>query len=190
MTNNFIFEKTDLDGLMIMHPFVSADSRGLFIKDYSQELFLSNKVYFPIQEVFYTKSKKGVIRALHFQENVAQAKLVRCIMGEVYDVVVDLRPSSPTFAEWRAFILSESNKIQLLIPEGFAHGYLVIEDAIVSYKCNEKFYPEFDSGIIWNDRDLNIDWPLHLVDKLIISERDRGLKTFREYKHILIDRKF
>jgi dTDP-4-dehydrorhamnose 3,5-epimerase len=182
MSSKLIIETTDIADLMIIHPFVTEDLRGSFIKDFSQEVFNENGFDFNIQEVFYTKSIKGVIRALHFQEKIEQAKLIRCIKGEIFDVVVDLRFGSLTFGKWRSFNLSEYNHVQVLVPKGFAHGYFVIEDAVVSYKCDEKFYPEFDSGIIWNDKEINIDWPLHLIDKIIISDRDRNLITFSEFK--------
>ncbi len=176
---NFVFNKLPLEGAYIIEPFFSEDERGGFIKDYSKELFEKNGIIHNLSEVFYTISKKGVIRAIHFQTNVEQPKLVRCLMGVVYDVIVDLRRESPTFKKWLGFYLSGENRKELLVPAGFGHGYLVIEDAIVSYKCSEKFYPQFDSGIIWNDETLNILWPLEQVDsKIILSEKDANLPTF------------
>jgi dTDP-4-dehydrorhamnose 3,5-epimerase len=182
MINYIVFESLDIEGLYKIHPFRVYDERGTFTKDFSTESMIQNKFDFNIVEVFYTNSYKGVIRALHFQSIKEQAKLIRCISGKIFDVVVDLRTDSPTFGQWRSFILSEENSLQLLIPKGFAHGYLVLENAIVSYKCDEKFYAEYDSGIKWNDKDLKIDWPLDLVEEnIIISERDQNLKSFREY---------
>ena len=110
--------------------------------------------------------------------------MVRCVVGKIYDVIVDLRSESPTFGEWQGFYLSEENKEQVLIPGGCGHGYLVLDDSIVSYKCAEKFYGEFDDGIIWNDTSINIQWPLDELDdsSLILSEKDRKLQTFELFK--------
>ena len=113
-----------------------------------------------------------------------QAKLVRCVSGKIYDVIVDLREDSPTFGEWRGFFLSEENKEQLFIPEHFGHGYLVIEPSIVSYKCGEKYYGEYDDGIMWNDSALGIEWPLELVsNEIILSDKDKELQSFEEFKN-------
>ncbi len=134
--------------------------------------------------MFYTVSYKGVIRALHFQEVKQQAKLVRSIKGKIFDVIVDLRKNSPTYKEWRGFYLSDENNIELLVPEHFAHGYLVLEDSIVSYKCAEKFYGEYDSGIMWNDETLNINWPLDEIggiENIILSEKDQNLQSFKNF---------
>ena len=124
------------------------------------------------------------MRALHFQREKQQPKLVRCVSGKVYDVVCDLRKDSPTFKKWLAFELSEENKKELLVPAGCGHGYLVLEDSIVSYKCAEKFYGEYDDGILWNDQDLAIEWPVDLVDELILSEKDKNLQTFRQFEEM------
>ena len=137
-----------------------------------------------LKEVFYTLSKKGVIRASHFQLVNQQPKLVRCVSGHVYDVIVDLRPDSLTYGQWRGFHLTAVNMDSLLVPAFFGHGYLVIEDSIVSYKAAEVFYGEGDSGIMYNDPDLNIEWPFELIDgkeNLIISEKDLKLMSFKEY---------
>lgn len=182
MLQQFSFKKTTLDNLILINPFVAFDNRGYLIKDYSRKIFKENKIQYDLKEVFYTNSKKGVIRAIHFQREKQQAKLVRCVYGEIYDVVVDLRKDSPTFGKYEGFYLSEENKKQLFIPEGFGHGYLVLKDSIVSYKCNENFYGEYDDGIIYNDKDLNINWPIHLVDEVIISTKDKELQSFDTFK--------
>jgi dTDP-4-dehydrorhamnose 3,5-epimerase len=181
--SNFSFEALPLSGAYLIKPFYSADNRGGFIKDYSQEAFSKNGIEYELKEVFYTLSKKGVIRAIHFQRVKQQPKLVRCIYGHVYDVIVDLRKDSPTFKKWLGFDLSKENMNELLVPSGFGHGYLVLEDSIVSYKCSEKFYPEFDSGIMWNDKTLAVKWPLDLLDgsPVIVSEKDTKLMTFDEF---------
>jgi dTDP-4-dehydrorhamnose 3,5-epimerase len=182
MVQKFSFAKTDFSGVYLIKPFISCDERGYFIKDYSKETFEVNNIDYDLKEVFYTHSYKGVVRAIHFQRYHEQPKLVRVIKGHVFDVVVDLRPDSATFGKWIGFHLSDDNKNAILIPAHFGHGYLVLEDSIVSYKCSEKFYSEYDDGIIWNDNEINIKWPLELVDNVILSEKDKNLQTFIEFK--------
>ncbi|CQR70529.1 dTDP-4-dehydrorhamnose 3,5-epimerase [Sporomusa ovata DSM 2662] len=185
MIQKFEFEKLDLDGAYQITTFKSTDVRGAFIKDYSQPLFEANEIHHDLKEVFYTVSKKGVIRALHFQRVHEQAKLVRCVSGKIYDVIVDLRPESKTFMQWRGFYLTGENCRELLVPELFAHGYLVLEDSIVSYKCAENFYGEYDDGIMWNDPDIDVKWPLDEVggmDNVIFADKDKNLQSFAEYK--------
>lgn len=125
---------------------------------------------------------KGVIRAIHFQREKTQPKLVRCLSGRIFDVVVDLRRDSKTFGKWQGFYLSGENNEELLIPGQCGHGYLVLEPSIVLYKCSEKFYGEFDDGIIWNESELNIQWPIEGIGDIILSGRDKNLQTFSEFK--------
>jgi dTDP-4-dehydrorhamnose 3,5-epimerase len=184
MNSRFSFEETGIAGLFFITPFCSEDIRGAFTKDYSREVFGQNGIVHDLAEVFYTTSHKGVVRALHFQRVRQQPKLVRCIWGSVFDVVVDLRKGSPTFKTWLGFDLSKDNNVELLIPCGCAHGYLVLEESVVSYKCAEKFYGEYDDGIRWDDPEIGIDWPVDLVggvDKVILSEKDRQLQGFAEF---------
>ena len=184
MIQHFSFQETSINGLLKITPFNATDIRGCFTKDYSNDVFQKNGLSYELQEVFYTTSFKGVIRALHFQREKQQPKLVRCIWGHVYDVVVDLRKNSPTFRLWHAFDMSKENQIELLIPAGCAHGYLVLEESIVSYKCAEKFYGEYDDGILWNDPDINIEWPLEKIggiEGLIIADKDKSLQSFAEF---------
>ncbi len=184
MIQKFQFTELDLKGAYHIKPFMATDHRGGLIKDYNVDVFRQNGIAHDLREVFYTLSKRGVIRATHFQLVRQQAKLVRCISGHVYDVIVDLRPDSPTYGEWRGFHLTGENTEMLLVPEFFGHGYLVIEDSVVSYKANETFYGEGDSGIMYNDPDIGIAWPFELIggkENLIISEKDLGLMSFREY---------
>lgn len=185
MITKFNFEELELKGAFKIQPFYATDDRGGFVKDYNIDVFKDNGIEHELKEVFYTISKKGVIRALHFQLVKQQAKLVRCISGHVYDVIVDLRPDSPTFGQWRGFDLTDENQVELYIPEYFGHGYLVLEDSVVSYKCGEVFYGEGDSGIMYNDHDINIQWPFEKIggiENLIISEKDKTLMSFKEYK--------
>lgn len=185
MIQKFKFEELDLKGAYLIKPFIAWDNRGYFVKDYSKELFVQNNIEHDLKEVFYTVSHKGVIRAMHFQKVKEQAKLIRCVKGKIYDVILDLRKDSPTYRQWRGFYLSEENNIELLVPEHFAHGYLVLEDSIVSYKCGEKFFHEYDTGIMWNDPDINIDWPLDEIggiNNVICSIKDDNLQSFREWE--------
>lgn len=184
MVTKFSFEELDLAGAFKIQPFYATDERGGFVKDYNIDMFKANGIEHELKEAFYTISKRGVIRATHFQLVRQQAKLVRCISGHVYDVIVDLRPESPTFGQWRGFDLTGDNQVELFIPQFFGHGYLVIEDSIVSYKCGEVFYGEGDSGIMYNDPDINIKWPFEKiggVENLIISEKDKNLMSLKQY---------
>ena len=184
MVQKFEFTPLELKDAYLIKPFYATDSRGGLIKDYNIDTFKANGIEHELKEVFYTVSKKGVIRAIHFQIVKQQAKLVRCVKGHVYDVIVDLRPDSPTYGKYLGFDLTEENTLSLYVPEYFGHGYLVLEDSIVSYKCAEVFYGEGDSGIMYNDPDINVNWDFDKIggkEKLIISEKDLGLMSFKEY---------
>ncbi|MDR0643880.1 MAG: dTDP-4-dehydrorhamnose 3,5-epimerase [Treponema sp.] len=182
MNQKFSFETTRFDSVFLIKPFVSEDERGYFLKDYSKETFESNGITHDLKEVFYTSSYKGVIRAIHFQREKEQPKLVRCVKGSIFDIVVDLRPESHTLGQWEGFYLNDENKNEVLVPTYFGHGYLVLEDSIVSYKCAEKFYGEFDDGIMWDDPEINVRWPLEKVGAIILSEKDKNLQSFTEWK--------
>lgn len=185
MIQKWDFQELDLKGAYLIKPFFASDERGGLIKDYNIDIFKEHGINHELKEVFYTLSKRGVIRATHFQLIKQQAKLVRCVSGHVYDVIVDLRPESPTYGQWRGFHLTGDNMNSLYVPEYFGHGYLVIDDSIVSYKAGEVFYGEGDSGIMYNDSDIGIEWPFELIggiENLIISEKDKKLMSFKEYK--------
>ena len=184
MNQKWNFKETEISGLYEITPFNADDVRGCFTKDYSKEIFEANGIHHDLAEVFYTTSHKGVIRALHFQRVMQQPKLVRCIWGHVWDVVVDLRKDSPTFKKWLSFDLVGEKHDEILVPAGCAHGYLVLEDSIVSYKCAEKFYSEYDDGILWDDPDIGVAWPLELVggrEKVILAEKDKDLQSFARF---------
>lgn len=184
----FEFNKLELEGAYHIKPFYAEDNRGGFLKDYNVEVFKGNGIVHDLKEVFYTISKRGVIRAMHFQLVKQQAKLVRCVSGHVYDVIVDLRPESSTYGKWVGFHLTGDNMESILVPQYFGHGYLVLEDSIVSYKCAETFYSEGDSGIMYNDKDIDIKWPFELIggiENLIISEKDLNLMSFKDYDRII-----
>lgn len=183
---NFSIEKTDIEDLVLINPFLYDDQRGFFIKNFEKNIFKENDIDFSISESFTSKSMRGVIRGLHFQENYPQTKLVGVSVGTIYDVVVDLRKKSKTYGHWRGFELSEHNNKILYVPKGFAHGFIALSDiALVSYFCDGEYIKEYDSGIVWNDADLNIDWNLEEIggaERIIISEKDKKLQTFRDFK--------
>lgn len=184
MIQKFEFHETSIPGLIEVTPFNADDIRGCFTKDYSKEVFEANGIHHDLAEVFYTTSHRGVIRALHFQRVKQQPKLVRCIWGHVWDVVVDLRKDSPTFKQWLAFDLIGEKHNEILVPAGCAHGYLVLERSIVSYKCAEKFYGEYDDGIMWNDPNIGVAWPFELIGgeaNVILAEKDKNLQSFLQF---------
>lgn len=188
MVQKFEFKETDLNGAYLIQPFYATDNRGGLIKDYNVDIFKDNGIDYQLKEVFYTLSKRGVIRAIHFQLVRQQAKLVRCVSGHVYDVIVDLRPQSPTYGQWRGFHLTGENQQTLLVPQFFGHGYLVIQDSVVSYKCAEVFHGEGDSGIMYNDPDIGIEWPFEAIggiENLVISEKDLNLMSFLQYDNMM-----
>ena len=127
-----------------------------------------------------SKSKKGVLRGMHFQTKYPQGKLVRVTYGQVYDVAVDLRKNSPTYGMWEGVLLSDENKRQFYVPEGFAHGFLVISDeAVFNYKCTNYYAPDYEGGLIYNDKDVNIKWPIEGIDEIILSEKDKNNKELK-----------
>ena len=174
------FEKTKIDGVFIITPQVFGDERGYFMETYSEKDFKEAGLNYTFVQDNQSSSKKGVLRGLHFQKLHPQAKLVRVLKGEVFDVAVDLRENSPTYGQWVGEVLSEENKKQLLIPRGFAHGFLVLSDtAEFAYKCDDFYHPEEEGGIIYNDEDVNIEWPA-IDAEYILSEKDQkhpGLKA-------------
>lgn len=185
MIRKFAFEELPLKGAWKITPFRAEDVRGAFVKDWSEAAFEAAGIDHPLKEVFYTYSRKGVIRALHFQETVEQPKLVRCVSGRIWDAIVDLRKDSPTYRRWMGFYLEGGTGDELLVPAHFAHGYLVLEDSVVSYKCAEGFRPEFDSGVRWDDPDLAVGWPLAEIggrENAILAEKDENLRTFAQWE--------
>lgn len=169
----FNFIKCDIEGLYIIEPKCFGDCRGYFMETYNYEDFKAAGIEQVFVQDNQSMSKKGVLRGLHFQKKYPQAKLVRVIKGAVFDVAVDLRPGSATYGKWHGEILSEENKRQFFIPEGFAHGFLVLsEEAEFAYKCTDFYHPEDECGIMWNDPDLAIDWPIAEDIELILSEKD------------------
>ena len=177
----FLFHKTELDGVIVVEPKIFEDFRGVFIETYKNSEFIANGINVNFVQDNYSRSGKDVVRGLHFQTfPKQQAKLVRCTKGKILDVTVDLRPKSKTFGKWFSIELSEENKKMLYIPHGFAHGFSVLSgEADTCYKVSEEYSPTHDTGILWNDKELNIDWQ---VKNPIISEKDKNLQSLREYK--------
>ena len=179
----FEFIKTEIPDVILIKPKVFQDERGFFLETYKKSDFEKAGIKAEFVQDNHSKSVKGVLRGLHFQKKpFAQGKLVRCIKGKIFDVAVDIRKESPTFGKWVGYELSEENKHILWIPEGFAHGFLTLSDeAEVIYKVSGGEYsPEHDAGIIWNDPDIDIKWPLDQVDEIILSEKDKKLPFLRE----------
>ena len=172
--------KTAIEGLVIIEPQVFGDDRGYFMETYSQDAFVAAGLNMAFVQDNQSKSKKGVLRGLHLQTKFSQGKLVRVISGAVYDVGVDLRKDSPTYGQYAGVILSGDNKRMFYVPEGFAHGFLVLsEEAVFAYKCTNPYHPEYDAGIIYNDSAIGIDWPLAGSD-ILLSEKDKKLPTLCE----------
>lgn len=177
----FIFNKTEIEGVYIIEPKVFGDNRGYFMETYNEQEFKNNGLDYNFVQDNQSKSKKGVLRGLHFQKAHPQAKLVRVLEGEVFDVAVDLRKGSKTYGKWVGVILSEENKKQFMIPKGFAHGFVVLsETAVFAYKCDDFYHPEDEGGIMWNDPDINIEWPYK--GELLLSEKDKVHPLLKEYK--------
>lgn len=178
--NNFTFTKTEIEGIIIIEPKVYEDDRGNFMETYNYNEFKAAGIDNVFVQDNQSKSKKGVLRGLHFQKNFPQAKLVRVLRGEVFDVAVDIRKDSPTFGKWTGTIISSENRKQIFIPKGFAHGFLVLSDeAEFFYKCDEFYHPEDECGIIWNDETIRVAWPN--VHKVILGEKDSSLKDFDNF---------
>ncbi len=174
---NFTFIETKIKDVYIIEPKVYGDDRGYFQETYHYESFKQAGLDMVFVQDNESKSRKGVLRGLHFQTKKSQGKLVRVIKGKVFDVAVDLRKDSLTYGKWTSVILSEENKKQFYIPEGFAHGFLVLSDeAVFTYKCTNFYYPKYDCGITWNDADIGIDWPIEQVEDIILSDKDKKLK--------------
>ena len=180
---NFKRIDTSIDGLCIIEPKVYGDNRGYFMETYSKADFEEVGLNYDFVQDNQSKSSKGVLRGLHFQYTQPQGKLVRVIKGAVFDVAVDLRKNSQTYGKWVGEILTEENKKQLYIPEGFAHGFLVLSDiAEFVYKCTAFYNQDDEGGIIYNDSDIAIDWPIDKVgeENLLLSEKDLNWKTLKD----------
>lgn len=177
----FEIKETDLRGAYLIKNFYAGDARGGFTKIFEKDCFAKSGIEFELNETFVSYSKKNVIRGLHFQTHNPQIKIVSVVSGSVWDVIVDLRVKSPTFKKWKAEILSAENHRSFYVPRGFAHGFLSMEEgSIVQYLCDGKYDRESDTGIIYNDSNIGIEWPIDLQES-IHSERDLSLMTLEEY---------
>lgn len=178
---NFNFIETKIKGVYIIEPKVFGDNRGYFMETYNKEQFDAAGLTMTFVQDNESKSSKGVLRGLHFQTQHTQGKLVRVTEGEVFDVAVDLRKGSPTYGQWEGVILNDENKRQFYIPEGFAHGFLVLSDkAVFNYKCTDFYDPEHDGGVMWNDPDIGIEWPLEGIEEILLSEKDKNHKGLKD----------
>lgn len=167
---NFKFNATDIEGVFVIEPKVYGDERGYFMETYSEAEFEEAGLNYKFVQDNQSSSRKGVLRGLHFQKTCPQAKLVRVLSGEVFDVAVDLRAGSPTYGKWVGELLSAENKKQLMIPRGFAHGFLVVSNtAEFAYKCDDFYHPEDEGGIMYDSA--GIGWP-KIDGELILSEKD------------------
>lgn len=179
--SNFAFTETKIKGVYIIDVKTYGDERGYFMETYKEEDFQAAGLNYRFVQDNQSSSRKGVLRGLHFQKTYPQAKLVRVLRGEVFDVAVDLRKESETYGQWVGVLLSEDNHRQFMIPRGFAHGFVVVSDhAEFAYKCDEKYHPEDEGGILWNDPDVNIEWPE--VGEIILSDKDKKNPTLAECK--------
>lgn len=181
--NKFQFLKTPIEGLYIVEQKIFEDKRGYFMETYNHKAFNEAGLNMVFVQDNQSKSKKGVLRGLHFQKKYPQGKLVRVLNGEVFDVAVDLRKNSPTFGHWYGCILSSNNKRQFYIPKNFAHGFLVLSsEAEFAYKCSDFYHREDEYGLIWNDPTIHIQWPLASIDTILLSDKDQNWINFEEYK--------
>ena len=176
-------QPTSIKDLYIIEPQVFGDHRGYFMESYSEQDFKAAGLSMRFVQDNESRSKRGVLRGLHFQTQHTQGKLVRVVEGEVFDVAVDLREGSPTFGKWEGVLLSAENKRQFYVPEGFAHGFLVLSEvATFQYKCTDYYAPEYDGGIKWDDPDIGIEWPLEGIEEVFLSEKDQKQPSFKQFK--------
>ncbi len=178
----FKFKKClDIEGLYLIEPKIFKDDRGFSLETYNYEDFTDAGLDLVFVQENLSMSSKGVLRGLHFQKTYQQGKLVRAVSGEVFDVVVDIREGSKTYGKWFGTVLTAEKKNMIYIPEGFAHGFLVLSDtAEFAYKLTDYYHPEDEGGILWNDKTIGIDWPIPKGMNVITSERDNRHPAFRE----------
>ena len=179
----FQFTKTGIEGLVVVEPKVFGDNRGYFMETYNYNDFKAAGLDMVFVQDNQSKSKKGVLRGLHFQKKNPQGKLVRVVSGEVYDVAVDLRMGSDTYGKWYGVLLSAENKKQFYVPEGFAHGFVVMsETAEFVYKCTRFYDPSDEGGLMWNDPEIGIDWPVPENAELLLSEKDQHHQPLKDFE--------
>lgn len=184
--NKFKRVETGIKDLIVIEPTVFGDNRGFFMESYSKKDFSQIGLDVEFVQDNHSKSKKGVLRGLHFQTQYVQGKLVRVTAGSVLDVAVDLRKDSSTFGKHFLVELTAENKKMFYIPPGFAHGFLTLEDNTeFQYKCTDYYASEFDSGVLWNDSDIDIDWNFEKyglsIDEILLSDKDKKQQTLKEF---------
>lgn len=181
--SNFAFTETKIKDVYIVDVKTYGDNRGYFMETYKEKDFKAAGLDYKFVQDNQSSSRKGVLRGLHFQKTHPQAKLVRVLNGEVFDVAVDLRKGSSTYGKWVGVLLSGENHRQLVIPRGFAHGFVVVSDyAEFAYKCDDFYHPEDEGGILWSDPDVGVEWPD--VGEIILSEKDKKNPTLKESKMV------
>lgn len=182
-SGNFTFTQTAVEGVVVVDTKSYGDERGSFMETYKREDFVRGGIGAEFVQDNQSSSTKGVLRGLHFQIAHPQAKLVRVVEGEVFDVAVDLRPDSPTFGAWHGEVLSAENRRQLFVPRGMAHGFYVMSDtAVFCYKCDDVYHPNDEGGIAWNDSDIAIAWPIPDGEVPVLSDKDRKHPTLGEIR--------
>ena len=175
-------ETCEIEGLKVITPQVFGDARGYFMETYNERDFVEAGIDVKFVQDNQSSSSQGVLRGLHYQINHPQDKLVRCLSGEVFDVAVDLRKGSKTFGKWFGVVLSAENKKQFFIPKGFAHGFYVLSEyAEFAYKCSDFYHPNDEGGLIWNDPDIGVEWPLIDGVELNLSDKDTKWGGIKEY---------
>lgn len=172
------FTKTPLPGVILVEPRVFRDDRGFFLETYHAQRYREGGIPGTFVQDNHSRSGRGILRGLHTQREFPQGKLVRCVEGEIWDVAVDIRVGSPTFQQWFGAVLSAQNFHQLFVPAGFAHGFCVLSEAAqVEYKCTDVYHPEDELGLLWNDPDLGIEWP---ISEPVLSAKDRDASRLAE----------
>lgn len=177
---SFEFERQKIEDVILIKPKVFGDSRGFFMETFKKSEFEKNGIKNDFIQDNHSKSQKGVLRGLHYQAGKdAQAKIVRCVKGRIFDVAVDIRPNSKTFGQYVKVELSEENKNMLFIPRGFAHGFVALSDNVeILYKADNEYAPQSDRGILWCDKDLNIDWEIDFEP--LLSEKDKNQPKLKD----------
>ena len=178
----FGFRELEIKGVCVITPQVFGDSRGYFMETYKKDVFAEHGIAGEFVQDNESSSSKGVLRGLHFQTRHTQGKLVRVTEGKVFDVAVDVRPGSETYGQWTGVVLSSEEKNMFYIPEGFAHGFLVLSDsAEFTYKCSDFYHPNDEGGLAYDDPDIAVEWPIPEGMELNLSDKDKKWGSFREY---------
>lgn len=173
--------ETSLSGVLVFEPKVFGDERGFFVETFRESTFIEADLNLKFVQDNQSRSRRGVLRGLHYQLRQPQGKLVRVARGQVFDVAVDVRRGSPTFGQWTGVILDDESHRQMYIPPSFAHGFVVLSEvADFVYRCTDYYHPQSEAGILWNDPDIGIDWPKEVLDVVALSEKDSQLPFLRD----------